>query len=142
MSDVPTSRLRTEQLDRLDAALDASSSASGGGAGGAGSGSVDHPQFVGRYRLLERLGEGGMGAVYRAEQQTPIERVVALKLIRPGLDDTPEIVRRFGSERQALARMDHPNIAKVLDAGADPGTGRPYFVMEYVSGLPITRYCD
>src|SRR5688572_2908973 len=141
MSDVPTSKLRTEQLDRLDAALDASANTSGVG-GGAGSSSGEHPQLVGRYRVLERLGEGGMGAVYRAEQRTPIERIVALKLIRPGLDDTPEIVRRFGSERQALARMDHPNIAKVLDAGADPGTGRPYFVMEYVSGLPITRYCD
>src|SRR5688572_5183760 len=125
MSDLPTSNVPTEQLNRLDAVL-----------------AENAPQLVGRYRVLERLGQGGMGAVYRAQQSSPIERVVALKLIRPGLDDTPDIVRRFGSERQALARMDHPNIAKVLDAGADPVTGRPYFVMEYVPGLPITRWCD
>lgn len=122
----------TENLARLDEEL---------GGRVAGSTHIDGPRAVGRYHILERIGQGGMGAVYRAEQRSPIERIVALKLVKPGLD-TPEIVRRFESERQALARMDHPNIAKVLDAGADPVTGRPYFVMEYVPGLPITRYCD
>jgi non-specific serine/threonine protein kinase/serine/threonine-protein kinase len=100
-----------------------------------------HPERIGRYQILERIGEGGMGCVYRAQQRTPIERTVALKLIKAGLD-SPQVIRRFESERQALAWMEHPNIAKVLDAGADPVTGRPYFVMEYVSGAPITRYCD
>jgi serine/threonine protein kinase len=100
-----------------------------------------HPKMVGRYRLIERIGEGGMGSVFRAQQEAPIERTVALKLIRVGLG-SPEAIRRFESERQALAWMDHPNIAKVLDAGADPFTGQPYFVMDFVSGRPITDYCD
>jgi len=95
---------------------------------------------VGPYKLLEQIGEGGMGVVFIAEQVRPVRRRVALKLIKPGLD-TKEVIARFGAERQALAMMDHPNIAKVFDAGSTD-TGRPYFVMELVRGVPITRYCD
>ena len=95
---------------------------------------------IGHYRLLEKLGEGGMGQVWLAEQTAPVRRQVALKLIRAGMcDDT--MLHRFQSERQSLAIMDHPSIAKVFDAGATPD-GQPYFVMEYVPGLPITDYCD
>jgi eukaryotic-like serine/threonine-protein kinase len=94
----------------------------------------------GRYRILQRLGEGGMGTVYLAEQREPIRRQVALKVVKLGMD-TSQVLARFANERQALALMDHPNIARILDAGATPG-GRPYFVMEYVEGLPITQYCD
>src|SRR5205085_4326798 len=95
---------------------------------------------VGPYRLMEEIGEGGMGVVYVAEQTHPVRRRVALKLIKPGMD-TREVVARFEVERQALALMDHPNIAKVLDAGSTDA-GRPYFVMELVRGLPVTEYCD
>jgi tetratricopeptide (TPR) repeat protein/tRNA A-37 threonylcarbamoyl transferase component Bud32 len=96
--------------------------------------------LVGRYRLLEQIGEGGFGIVFMAEQQQPVRRRVALKVIRPGMD-TRQVIARFEAERQALALMDHPNIARVLDAGATD-TGRPYFVMELVKGVPITTYCD
>jgi serine/threonine protein kinase/Flp pilus assembly protein TadD len=95
---------------------------------------------VGRYKLLERIGEGGFGIVYMAEQQHPVRRKVALKVIKPGMDSR-QVLARFEAERQALAIMDHPNIARVLDAGATD-TGRPYFVMELVKGEPITDYCD
>jgi len=95
---------------------------------------------IGRYKLLEKLGEGGFGAVYVAEQKEPVKRRVALKIIKLGMD-TKQVIARFEAERQALAMMDHPNIAKVFDAGATE-TGRPYFVMELVRGVPITRYCD
>ena len=95
---------------------------------------------VGHYVLVEKLGEGGFGSVWKAEQQRPISRVVALKIIKAGMD-TREFLFRFESERQALAMMEHPNIANVLDAGAT-NTGRPWFAMELVRGLPITRYCD
>jgi len=95
---------------------------------------------IGRYRLQQKIGEGGMGEVWVAEQQAPLRRKVAVKLIKRGLD-TDQVVARFEAERQALALMSHPNIAKVLDAGATD-EGRPYFVMEYVSGVPITTYCD
>jgi non-specific serine/threonine protein kinase/serine/threonine-protein kinase len=95
---------------------------------------------IGPYRLLRVLGEGGMGQVWLAEQKAPIQRTVALKLIKAGMD-TKAVVARFESERQALALMDHPNIAQVYEAGSTP-EGRPYFVMEYVQGLPITEYCD
>ena len=95
---------------------------------------------IGPYRLMEQIGEGGMGLVFVAEQQHPVRRRVALKVIKPGMD-TREVVARFEAERQALALMDHPHIAKVLDAGATP-TGRPYFVMELVRGAPITTFCD
>ena len=95
---------------------------------------------IGRYKLLELIGEGGFGRVYMAEQLRPIRRKVALKIIKLGMD-TREVIGRFEAERQALALMDHPNIAQVFDAGATP-TGRPYFVMELVKGIPITDYCD
>jgi eukaryotic-like serine/threonine-protein kinase len=95
---------------------------------------------IGRYHLLQRIGEGGMGDVWLAEQKEPIRRRVALKLIKAGMDSR-QIIARFESERQALALMDHPAIAKVLDAGSTP-QGAPYFAMEYVAGVPITTYCD
>jgi serine/threonine protein kinase/tetratricopeptide (TPR) repeat protein len=95
---------------------------------------------IGWYKLLQLIGEGGFGVVYMAEQQEPIRRKVALKIIKLGMD-TKQVIARFEAERQALAMMDHPNIAKVLDAGATD-TGRPYFVMELVKGIPITEYCD
>ncbi|MHC4533083.1 MAG: protein kinase domain-containing protein, partial [Planctomycetota bacterium] len=96
--------------------------------------------IIDRYKLLEKIGEGGMAVVYMAEQQKPIRRKVALKIIKLGMD-TKSVIARFEAERQALAMMDHPNIAKVLDAGATE-TGRPYFVMELVTGVSITEYCD
>jgi WD40 repeat protein len=95
---------------------------------------------IDRYKLLQKIGEGGMGVVYMAEQTRPVTRKVALKIIKLGMD-TKQVVARFEAERQALAMMDHPNIAKVLDAGSTE-TGRPYFVMELVKGVPITEYCD
>ncbi len=98
------------------------------------------PEHIGPYRLMEKIGEGGMGVVYLAEQQTPVRRRVALKIIKLGMD-TKEVVARFEAERQALALMTHPNIARVLDAGSTE-TGRPYFVMEHVPGVELTRYCD
>ncbi|MBN1973358.1 MAG: protein kinase, partial [Sedimentisphaerales bacterium] len=96
--------------------------------------------IIGRYKLLEKIGEGGMAVVYMAEQEKPIRRKVALKIIKLGMD-TRQVIARFEAERQALAIMDHPNIAKVLDAGTTE-TGRPYFVMELVKGVSITEYCD
>ena len=95
---------------------------------------------IGPYKLLQQIGEGGMGVVYMAEQAEPVERRVALKIIKPGMD-TRQVIARFEAEGQALAMMDHPNIAKVLDAGTTE-SGRPYFVMELVKGIPITEYCD
>jgi serine/threonine protein kinase/Tfp pilus assembly protein PilF len=95
---------------------------------------------IGRYKLLEKIGEGGCGVVYLAEQEDPVKRQVALKVIRPGMD-SKQVLARFEAERQALALMDHPNIAKVLDAGATD-QGRPFFVMELVHGIKITDYCD
>src|SRR6202044_27779 len=89
---------------------------------------------------LEKVGEGGCGVVYVAQQTEPVRRRVALKVIKLGMD-TKQVVARFEAERQALAMMDHPNIAKVLDAGSTD-TGRPYFVMEYIKGVPIIEYCD
>jgi serine/threonine protein kinase/tetratricopeptide (TPR) repeat protein len=96
--------------------------------------------LIGPYKLIEPIGEGGMGAVYLAQQQEPVKRLVALKVIKAGMDSR-QVLARFEAERQALALMDHPNIAKVLDAGATEG-GRLYFVMELVKGSPITSYCD
>jgi len=95
---------------------------------------------IGRYELLELIGEGGMGLVYLAEQKEPVKRRVALKIIKPGMD-SKQVIARFEAERQALALSDHPNIAHIFDAGTTE-TGRPYFVMEYVKGMSITRYCD
>jgi serine/threonine protein kinase/formylglycine-generating enzyme required for sulfatase activity len=99
-----------------------------------------HPGRIGPYRILGVLGEGGMGVVYAAEQREPIYRRVALKVIKLGMD-TKEVVARFEAERQALALLNHPGIAKIHDAGATED-GRPYFVMEHVEGLPLTKYCD
>src|SRR5882724_909155 len=95
---------------------------------------------IDRYKLLQQIGEGGCGVVYMAEQEEPVRRRVALKVIKLGMD-TNNVIARFEAERQALALMDHPNIAKVLDAGATVA-GRPYFVMELVRGIKITEYCN
>ena len=95
---------------------------------------------IGPYKLLQQVGEGGMGIVFMAEQTEPIRRRVALKVIKPGLD-SQQVIARFEAERQALAMMDHPNIARVVDAGT-ADSGRPFFVMELVKGTPITDYCD
>ena len=96
--------------------------------------------YIGPYKLIEEIGEGGMGVVYLAHQRDPVRRKVALKIIKPGMD-TREVIARFEAERQALAMMDHPNIAKVYEAGSTE-SGRPFFVMELVNGVPITEYCD
>ena len=113
----------------------------------AGIGTVSMPKIqespgteIGPYKLREQIGEGGFGLVYVAEQEQPVRRKVALKIIKPGMD-TREVIARFEAERHTLALMDHPNIAKVLDAGTTE-TGRPYFVMELVKGIPITEFCD
>ena len=98
------------------------------------------PERIGEYRLLRQIGEGGMGTVFEALQQSPVRRRVAVKLVKWGMD-TKSVIARFDSERQALALMNHPNIATVHDAGATD-EGRPYFAMEYVDGVPITVYCD
>jgi serine/threonine protein kinase len=111
-----------------------------GGADFAGFTSEQPGERIGRYKLLQQIGEGGFGTVWMAEQLEPVTRRVALKIIKAGMD-TREVIARFEAERQALAMMDHPNIAKVFDAGATD-KGRPFFVMELVKGTPITRYCD
>lgn len=95
---------------------------------------------IGEYKLLQQIGEGGFGVVFMAEQEHPVRRKVALKIIKLGMD-TKQVVARFEAERQALALMDHPNIAKILGAGSTQ-SGRPYFCMELVNGLPITQFCD
>jgi serine/threonine protein kinase/tetratricopeptide (TPR) repeat protein len=120
----------------------------GGGAGpsaaiaaiAAGLGGELEGQMIGRYKLLQLIGQGGFGSVWMAEQREPVKRRVALKIIKLGMD-TRQVIARFEAERQALAMMDHPNIARVLDAGASD-TGRPYFVMEYIKGVPILEYCN
>src|SRR5881409_3629085 len=120
-------------LEQVIAPLEAGATI--GGAISEGPGTV-----IGRYKLLEKIGEGGFGVVYMAEQQEAVRRRVALKVIKLGMD-TRSVIARFEAERQALAMMDHPNIARVLDAGTTE-TGRPYFVMELVKGVPITQFCD
>jgi eukaryotic-like serine/threonine-protein kinase len=113
--------------------------------GGLGA-TLDHPvreapgTVIGPYKLLAQIGEGGMGIVWMAEQTQPVRRQVALKVIKPGMDSR-QVIARFEAERQALAMMDHVNIARVLDAGTTEA-GLPYFVMELVHGVPITKYCD
>src|SRR5262245_39369921 len=112
----------------------------------------EHPgTVIGPYKLLQQIGEGGMGVVWMAEQTHPVQRKVALKVIKPGMDSR-QVIARFEAERQALAMMDHVNIARVFDGGTIPpsppsqggawGGGRPYFVMELVHGIPVTKYCD
>src|SRR5947207_9774019 len=98
------------------------------------------PESIGPYRILERVGEGGMGVVYKAEQREPVRRIVALKVIKLGMD-SKEVVARFEAERQALAMMNHPNVAKVFETGVSDD-GRPFFAMEHVPGVPLTAYCD
>ena len=124
-----------------DATLDTSGLASPAPSAVSGANrTTTEPKSIGRYRLVQKLGEGGMGQVWLAEQTAPVRRQVALKLIKVGMYDD-EVLKRFQSERQSLAIMDHPSIAKVFDAGTTPD-GQPYFVMEYVPGVPITEYCD
>ena len=98
------------------------------------------PERFDGYHILRLVGEGGMGVVYEALQEEPVRRRVAVKAVKPGMD-TRDVIARFRAERQALAAMDHPYVAKVFDAGQTP-FGRPYFVMEYVDGIPLLRYCD
>ncbi|MFO0930930.1 MAG: serine/threonine-protein kinase [Gemmataceae bacterium] len=139
--------LHAEQASLLDLEPAALLGELAGGHGGAdrsaavaGRPAVQPGLAVGPYLLVEKIGEGGMGEVWVARQTAPVRRKVALKLLKPGLDSRA-VLARFEQERQALALMDHPNIARVLDAGMGP-TGLPYFVMELVNGLPLTRYCD
>src|SRR6185295_15334176 len=96
--------------------------------------------IIGPYKLLQQIGEGGMGTVWMAQQTAPVKRLVALKLVKAGMDSR-QVIARFEAERQALALMDHPNIARVIDGGTT-SAGRPYFVMDLVRGVPITQYCD
>src|SRR5207245_368787 len=119
----------------------------GEGQGVRGAATVDEPAvterpgtLIGPYKLLQQIGEGGFGTVFMAEQEHPVRRKVALKVIKAGMD-TRQVIARFEAERQALAMMDHVNIARVFDAGTT-ASGRPYFVMELVHGIPITKYCD
>ncbi|MCH8164252.1 MAG: protein kinase, partial [Planctomycetes bacterium] len=135
-------RAKVEALLAADAEA-GSFLASGGNEGDATVVAAPHEQagaMIGRYKLLQPIGEGGFGVVWMAEQKKPVKRRVALKIIKLGMD-TKQVIARFEAERQALAMMNHPNIATVLDAGATE-TGRPYFVMELVKGVPITEYCD
>ncbi|GMU38872.1 MAG: serine/threonine-protein kinase [Phycisphaerae bacterium] len=137
--------IAAEALDLLQTLEDSEFLAAPTGAGFAST--FAEPHFgegagsrIGRYKLLQRIGEGGFGAVFMADQTEPVHRRVALKIIKAGMD-TRQVIARFEAERQALAMMDHPNIARVLDAGTTD-SGRPYFVMELVRGEPVTRYCD
>jgi serine/threonine protein kinase/tetratricopeptide (TPR) repeat protein len=127
-----------ERPDSFDGASEPLASTMMGGVGAPPREKVG--SVIGPYKLLQQLGEGGFGIVYMAEQEKPVRRVVAVKIIKPGMD-TAQVIARFESERQALALMDHPNIARVLDAGATD-SGHPYFVMELVRGVPITEFCD
>ena len=136
-----------ELLGRLRELLSAHEESQGGPLDRGPAATMDLPattegpgSVVGRYKLLEQIGEGGFGVVFMAEQTQPVRRKVALKILKPGMD-TRQVVARFEAERQALAIMDHPNIARVLDGGAT-ASGRPYFVMELVKGMPITECCD
>ena len=135
----------TQLESRAAGSSDSSADATVGSSAAFGISALDgttarEPQSIGPYKLIRRLGEGGMGQVWLAEQTAPVHRNVALKLIKVGAYDA-EVLQRFRSERQSLAMMEHPAIAKVFDAGATPD-GQPYFVMEYVPGVPITNYCD
>jgi serine/threonine protein kinase/tetratricopeptide (TPR) repeat protein len=136
-------RLLAARLDEASSPLDAIEAAFGrerAAALAASIGPCEGRQQIGPYRLLEQIGEGGFGVVYMAEQTAPVQRRVALKIIKPGMDSR-EVIARFEAERQALAMMDHPHIARIFDGGATD-QGRPYFVMELVRGIPVTQYCD
>jgi len=138
-------------VEDSDAALSAGMAAAFGASGTGSHHSASEPDagavIAGKYTLVESIGEGGMGSVWRAKQTEPVKRFVAVKLIKAGMD-SKQVLARFEAERQALALMDHPNIAKVLDGGVTSGEpggvspGRPYFVMELVKGVPVTEYCD
>src|SRR6516225_4639710 len=137
---------RIAHIEALLAAADAPDSLLDRPAGGDALATIDQPTaagtgtVIGPYKLIEPIGEGGMGTVWMAQQTEPVKRLVAVKLIKAGMDSR-QVIARFEAERQALALMDHPNIAKVLDARTT-AAGRPYFVMDLVKGVPITRYCD
>src|SRR3954447_8200985 len=134
-------RARVEELLRAHQALGSIHAGRGGQAATVGLALAEQPgTVIGPYKLLQQIGEGGMGTVFMAEQTHPVQRKVALKLIKSGMDSR-QVIARFEAERQALAIMDHVNIARVLDAGTTE-SGRPYFVMELVHGVPITNYCD
>ncbi|HUP80393.1 MAG TPA: protein kinase [Pirellula sp.] len=126
---------QTNPLDRLAASLNPTKDALAPLAV-----DIENHPVIGPYKLLEQIGEGGMGVVYAALQEQPIRRIVALKIIKPGMDSR-QVLARFDVERQSLAMMSHPHIAKELDAGAT-NSGSPYFVMELVKGIPITEFCD
>ncbi|MDG1899650.1 MAG: protein kinase, partial [Phycisphaerales bacterium] len=126
-----------------DATIPMDSSADGDGdvgSTGAMFASEADAEFIDGYRIIRKLGEGGFGIVYLAQQSTPVKRKVALKIIKPGMD-TKAVISRFEAERQALAILDHPGVAKVFNAGTTE-RGLPYFAMEYVQGVPITTHCD
>src|SRR2546422_347272 len=131
-------RRRVEELLASDRRPEAPASA--GCTRGASDQGAEMGSRIAHYKLLQKIGEGGCGVVYMAEQEEPVRRRVALKIIKAGMD-TRSVIARFEAERQALALMDHPNIARVLDAGTTE-SGRPYFVMELVRGIRITQYCD
>ena len=137
---------RIAHIEALLAAADGTDSLLDRPAAGTPVATIDQPTtespgtVIGPYKLIEQIGEGGMGSVWMAQQTEPVKRLVAVKLIKAGMDSR-QVIARFEAERQALALMDHPNIARVLDAGTTGG-GRPYFVMDLVKGVPITRYCD
>jgi eukaryotic-like serine/threonine-protein kinase len=134
-------RARVEDLLRAHQAMGSIHAGRGGQAATVDLALAEQPgTVIGPYKLLEQIGEGGFGVVFMAEQTKPVRRKVALKVLKPGMD-TRQVVARFEAERQALALMDHPNIARVFDGGATP-SGRPYFVMELVKGVPITDFCD
>ena len=137
---------RIAHIEALLAAADGPDSLLDRPAAGTPVATIDQPTtespgtVIGPYKLIEQIGEGGMGSVWMAQQTEPVKRLVAVKLIKAGMDSR-QVIARFEAERQALALMDHPNIARVLDGGTTSG-GRPYFVMDLVKGVPITRYCD
>src|SRR5882672_11201203 len=129
-----------QEYDQVGDFLEKSPNAPKAEAKAEAAGAEKQGDYIGGYKLLEQIGEGGCGVVFMAEQTQPIHRKVALKIIKPGMN-TKSVIARFEAERQVLALMDHPNIAKIFDAGATE-SGRPYFVMELVRGIKITDYCD